>query len=432
MAGLVAARVAAAAGERVVVVDGGHGAAGGSVARGRLADLDVDLGAEGFATRGGAVVGLLTELGIADDVVRPEPSGGTRIVHAGRTLALPRAATLGIPTDLDAAEVAALGPAAHERVRRDATLPAAVGADATTLGALVRARMGDDVVDAFVAPLVAGVHRLDVDDVPVHVLLPGVLDRLAEKGSLAAALAGGSGGALAGLRGGMHRLVEALLADLRQRGVEVVTGPVTRVSREDGDGDADAGWRVRAAGADVVGERLLLACPPWDWPDGVPAAVATAGSAWPLPRDVDLVTMLLARDGGARRTGAVVASGAAVGARALTWSSAKWGWLAERAGERQVLRLTYDGRDATDAEMARAAVADVVAIAGGDLTSSDLLAADRTRWRMPRSAIEPGLAAHRDALTTALAEVSGLEATGGWRVGTGLAWVVDAAGRVAG
>jgi len=44
-----------------------------------------------------------------------------------------------------------------------------------------------------------------------------------------------------------------------------------------------------------------------------------------------------------RGTGVLVAEGAGVGARALTHVSAKWEWVRALAGDRAVLRLSYDG-----------------------------------------------------------------------------------------
>lgn len=415
IAGLVAARTLARAGSPVVVLDGG--ALGGAVTSRRLDGLDLDVGAEGFATRGGTVLALLEELGLGD-VVRPEPIG-TRVYRPTGSIRIPDGAVLGIPTDLRDPALDQLGAAAAGRARQDAELPATVGADATSLGELVRARMGEAVVDAWLRPLVAGVHRLDVDAIAPELLQPGLLSRLTERGSLAAALAGG-GGEVAGLRGGITQLVGALVADLEEAGGSLRPGRATEV-QPDG-----AGWIVGTEdGTELRAAALLLACPPWSWPSGLPTQLARAGAAWPAPRPVDVVTLVMASDGGARRSGVIVADGGGeVAARALTYSSAKWAWVAEAAQGRAVLRLTYDAAALDGVDAVAQAVADAAALTGADWSREDLRAADRTGWLMPRTAVEPAMSGHRDAMRSALAETGSLEATGGWLAGSGLAWAV--------
>lgn len=416
IAGMVAARMLAQADQAVTVLDGAD--LGGAVARRHLDELEVDVGAEGFATRGGTVAALLAELGLADRVVAPEQIG-TWVYRPEGPTRIPDGAVLGIPTDLDDPALAALGADALARARQDATLPAAVGADARTLGALVRSRMGDAVLDAWPRPLVAGVHRLDVDDTPPQVLLPGVLERMAERGSLAAALAG-STGQLGGLDGGIAQLIDALVGELTSSGAVTVPAAALAVEPD------LRGWRVRTSHDTVIhADRLLLACPPWWWPSGLPGPLAEAGRAWPAPHPVDLVTLVLAHDGGARASGVIVADGGAqVLARALTFSSAKWAWLKEQAGDRVVLRLTYDAREGDDEMLVQQALADARRLTGGDWSAADLRAGDRTRWLMARSAVEPSMADHRDRVREQLRTVPDLDATGGWLAGTGLAWSI--------
>lgn len=416
VAGLVAARDIARAGSPVIVLEGDT--PGGAVRSRTLDGLTLDVGAEGFATRGGAVADLLTELDLAERVASPRPVG-TWVHRPEGATRIPDGAVLGIPTDLADTSLDVLGAEAVVRARQDETLGPSVGADAETLGALVRTRMGEAVLRAWCAPLVAGVHRLDVDDVHPEALLPGLLERVRERGSLAGALRGG-GGQLAGLSGGVSQLIDALVGELTTLGGQLVTLGAVAVEPD------LQGWRVRPSDDAVIhAERLLLACPPWWWPSGVPDAVAALARRWPKPRPVDLVTLVLAHDGGGRRSGAIVADGGGrVLARALTYSSAKWAWLAEDAGERAVVRLTYDAVAEPDDDLVGRAVLDAAALTGASWTASDVLAADRTRWSMPRSAVEPGLELLRTAMHDALAGVPLLEATGGWLAGTGLAWTV--------
>ncbi|MGV3711802.1 protoporphyrinogen/coproporphyrinogen oxidase, partial [Pseudolysinimonas sp.] len=276
-----------------------------------IAGVQLDAAAESFATRGGGVQPLLTELGLADDVVSPEPGSAWVQRARGGAVPLPTAGLLGIPADpRDPGVVEALGPRGALRAQGDELLPAAVGTDAATLGELVTVRMGEAVLENLVAPVVRGVYSREARDLPVDAAHPRLRAALAEHGTLAAALralraAAPAGSLVAGLRGGMFRLADALAADVARLGVAVEFGtPVAEVP-----------------------EGAVLAAP------------RAAGRAVTL---VTLVVDAPELDGEPRGSGLLVAEGSAVLARALTHLTAKWAWVAETLPGRHALRLSYD------------------------------------------------------------------------------------------
>ncbi|MDI3329500.1 MAG: FAD-dependent oxidoreductase, partial [Micrococcus sp.] len=191
-------------------------------------DLVLDAGAESFAVRTPAVRELVDELGLADAVVAPNPAGSWLYLPdpagsgAGRAVRSPRVGILGIPGDLGAPEVAeALGAAALERARQDLSLPVerwertVHDGGPATVGAVVRDRMGEGVLQALVAPVVAGVHSADPDTLDLRTVAPGLLEALVAEGSLSRAVAARRaaappGALVASLRGGMHTLTAAL------------------------------------------------------------------------------------------------------------------------------------------------------------------------------------------------------------------------------
>lgn len=354
--GLVAARDLALAGLRTLVLDA-RDAPGGAVRAHEVDGLRLDAGAESYATRGGTVVPLLDELGLADDVVAPEPRGSW--VHlTDRDGPLPVTGLLGVPARPWAPDVRrTLGLAGALRACLDLVLPARVGAGAPTLGALVRARMGSAVVDRLVHPVVGGVHAADPDDVTVDSAAPGLTAAMGRsRGSLARAVgslrAGApAGAAVQGVRGGMHRVVDALVTHVTAHGGVVL--PRTRAAAV--TRDPDGALRVRlestrrdgAAGDDraVRTTRLVLAAPVpvlLDGLDGQDLAGVVPDDGMP----VGLVTLVLdlpALDAAPRGTGVLVGPAADdVGAKALTHATAKWAWLAQAAGPgRHVVRLSY-------------------------------------------------------------------------------------------
>lgn len=447
VAGLVAARELARAGLRTLVLDE-RDAPGGAVRGHDVAGLRLDAGADSYATRNGSVAALLTDLGLGDDVVAPEPRGAWTHLTSGDG-PLPRTGILGVPAFPLAPDVRrTLGARGAARAALDLLLPARVGADATTLGALVRARMGDAVVARLVHPVVGGVHAADPDDLAIDAAAPGLREeRAATRGSLARAVrrlraSAPAGTAVEGVAGGMHRLVDALVADVTAHGGVLLTRTrvesVTRAS----DGTLVLGTQDRhrppRPSRDVRTQRLVVAAPVGvgllDGLDGTDLAGVRLDEGAP----VTLVTLVLdapALDAAPRGTGVLVGPGVDdVRAKALTHATAKWAWTAQAAGPgRHVVRLSYGRADESGALPSGDALVDVAlqdasTLLGVPLGRDALAGSAVVRWTqsLPRPS-----AAHRAAVAAvraAVADLRGVAVCGAWTAGNGLASVVpDAA-----
>jgi oxygen-dependent protoporphyrinogen oxidase len=452
VAGLVAARDLAVAGLRVLVLDAAA-TPGGAVGRHTVAGLDLDAGAESFATRGGTVAALAGELGLGDAVTAPAPLGAWVQLPSGPGT-LPRAGLLGVPVDPWDADVRrTIGLVGALRASLDRLLPRGAGVGpTTTFGSLVRTRMGPRVLDRLVAPVVGGVHAADPADLDVRAVAPGLLPALAERGSLAAAVASlralaPAGAAVGGLVGGMHTLPAALVEDLTRRGGTVEPATVARSVARTGDA-----WSVRVAGPDgdrtLTTPRLVLATPAPVTLDLLTAVLPRlAGVRTDPGADVVLATLVVdapALDRAPRGTGVLVAPSAQGGpdgprAKALTHATVKWPWLAEVAGPgRHVLRLSYgraggagpdpgplaDVGGLTDERLTALALADASMLLGVPLTAGQVAGSARVRWSqsLPRAS-----AAHREAVDAVRSEVAalpGVEVCGAWVAGNGLAAVV--------
>ncbi|NNH03129.1 NAD(P)-binding protein [Microbacterium ulmi] len=355
VAGLVVARRLALAGADVVLHEASD-RLGGTVARHVVGGIPLDAGAESFAVRGGSVAALLAELGLAGDIVDPRPGPAWLQPAEGSPVPLPATALLGIPADPVAADVVAVvGEAAAMRAAELDAMP--LGDVPATLGALVRERHGADVLDRLVTPVVRGVHSIHPDDVPIERAHPALRAALVEHGSLSAAVrslraAAPPGSAVAGLRGGMHRLPAALAEDAARAGVDIRLG--SRVDAFDA--------------AMVVAARSVT---------------APAGEG----RRIHLVTLVVDQDeldAAPRGSGLLVAEGApGIRARALTHATAKWEWLRESAAGRHVLRLSYDDVPADPVETART---DAAALLGVALPRERVLDAARVSWTRPAPA----------------------------------------------
>jgi protoporphyrinogen/coproporphyrinogen III oxidase len=210
-----------------------------------------------------------------------------------------------------------------------------------------------------------------------------------------------------------------------------------------------ARWTLRLAdGETVEADVVVLAAPA----DPALALLATAADSlaeltaldWPAASSVELVTLVLADDrlaAAPQGTGVLVADtpDADVTAKAMTHSSAKWAWVAEAAGPgRHVVRLSYgragraaESRELGDAELRELALKDAGRLLNIPLQESALVAFARTPWT---NALPYATVGQRDRIQRVrdgVESVEGLEVTGSWLTGTGLASVVPDARRVA-
>ncbi|MBL0887308.1 protoporphyrinogen/coproporphyrinogen oxidase [Myceligenerans indicum] len=451
--GLVAAWELTRRGMRVVVLEASE-RAGGPVRGGAFESLPavpVDLGAESFAVRGGAVERLAEELGLP--VEAPATLGAWGFA-AGRAFPLPAAGVLGIPSRPWAADVRrAVGWPGAFRGTLDRVLPRGV-ADLGDLGALVRSRMGRRITDRLVSAVAAGVHSAPLDRLDVDAVAPGLRAAFERTGSLSAAVAtlraaAPPGAAVRGIDGGVHALVDELVGRLDVRTSHRVT-----------DIGPDGGWVVTAATPDgpVVfrAARLVVATagaapllvrrwPGQPGPRPGTQEVPSPSPELPVPdpgADIWLAALLVAApelDAAPRGTGMLVAAGddlrlggrdqAPVRAKALTHATAKWPWLARRVRDAagpgmHVVRLSYGrigepGREPTREE----AVRDASALLGTDLTGR-LRGFVTQRWEGALPPPTPTYRAQVQHFLDVARGVPGLAVTGGWVAGTGLAAIV--------
>ena len=197
------------------------------------------------------------------------------------------------------------------------------------MGTIVRARLGDQVLDRLVDPLLGGIHAGRCDDLSAQALAPQLLAALATgKGlvrGLRAAGPAAEGPAFVTLRGGLGTLVRALSARLDAGGAVVrLRAPVhaldlaepERLTVRPGDGgELDAAACVIAAPAGPAAAILA---------GSAPAATAELdGIAYAGAAIVALAYPPEALAGLPPGTGFVTAGDERL-VRACTWASAKW------------------------------------------------------------------------------------------------------------
>jgi oxygen-dependent protoporphyrinogen oxidase len=462
VAGLVAALQCAKVGLPITVVEASD-RVGGTVRCAELDGLVLDVGAEGFSTRGGHVRALVDDLDLGDDVARPEDR---RVWVAGlpgdAAAALPEGGLLGIPVNPFTSDVRAIiGWRGAWRAYADRLRPVLTIGQERSLGRLVRARVGDRVADRLVAPVTSGVYSADPDDIDVDIAAPGLNAALSRTGSLLSAVAilraareDGDAAVsdedgIRGLEGGMTRLTDALRDRLEQLGARVRTGTsASRVTASDAGGwivevadDLDAesrggeGTGVEGSdGSRLRADAVIVATPESEarrlLAPVVPGLAAKSDSPAPVVETVTLVLDAPGLEAHPRGRGVLTLPGSHAAA-AIAHTSAEWEWIARAADGRQVVRVSFGGpgmppatETMDDADAIALAAREASALLGVPFDGGAVRAAHRARFVQSRPASTIG---HTDAARRAreaIGDVHGLGAVGSWLAGTGLAQVV--------
>lgn len=429
--GLAAAWEAHRQGADVVVLESSD-VPGGKLRTSSVAGLDVDESADAFLARVPDAVGLCSELGIDAELTAPRT--GRAYVWARSALRLlPEQQLLGVPTDLDAvARSGILTPAGIARARQDLTLGNNREHGDEPVAALVRRRLGDEVNDTLVAPLIGGIWAGDCDRLSIQVAAPALADA-AQRGSslirgaqVVRAVANAEAGTPVFLapRGGMARLVDRLVDEL-DGGVWLghTVGALTP------DGPNGSPWRIEPAGLSAT--SVVIATP----------ATVTAellsphapGAARVLAEiehaSVVLVTLAVARDAIEHPldgSGFLVPKRAGLLLTACSWASSKWEHLAGD-GSTVILRASA-GRDGdgramrlSDRELLRALHDDLRLTMGLHADASEIGDVRIGRWH---DAFPQPRPLHLERIATVAEELASrapnVALAGAWAQGVGI------------
>jgi oxygen-dependent protoporphyrinogen oxidase len=477
MAGLVAALDCARVGIRVTVLEASDHV-GGALRAEDIGGLPVEVGAESFATRGGTVRALAESVGLGDRIVTPNPEGAWVAAAKGRMAPLPKAGILGIPSNPLADDVrAVIGWSGALRAYLDRVMPVLTVGTERDLGGLVTRRMGRAVRDNLVAPVTMGVYSSDPEALDVTFAAPGLNRALTTAGSLSGAVAtmraaSRAGSNVEGIVGGMSVLVDAIVRELEHSwGVDIrldtpvselerdadgwlVTVPDTSVSDtsvpEPVEGSTSSGTESPDSGGagTIRADHVIIAIPEAPALELLTRLDPAFADVEPIePPRVDLVTLVVddARlDAHPRGTGMLVAPTAGLTAKAMTHATAKWSWLSERARRlaphRHVLRVSFGKAgedtigDVADSDLVALAVRDLSTMLGFTLDPASIVASRRTTWAGSVPGAVRGQRARSESVRERILAIDGLDVTGGWLAGTGLAAVVPdalaSAGRI--
>ncbi|MCW8095694.1 protoporphyrinogen oxidase [Streptomyces tauricus] len=400
IAGLAAAHRLLNGGAQVTVLEASE-RLGGKLLPGSIAGARVDLGAESMLARRPEAVALAHEVGLADRL-RPPNTAGASIWTRGALRPMPKGHVMGVPGDA-AALSGVLSDEGLRRIERDRDLPRTEVGDDVAVGGFVAERLGREVVDRLVEPLLGGVYAGDAYRISMRSAVPQLFEAARAHASLTEAVreiqakaARGqrpdqqAGPVFMGIEGGVGQLPLAVAASVRARGGEVVTGaPVTELRRVTGDAagaERHEGWRVVAGGRVLTADAVVVA---------VPAGAAAALLAAEAPAaaaelaaveyaSMALITLAYRRDETAlpEGSGFLVPPVDGRTIKASTFASQKWGWIAEENPDTVVLRTSVGRYGET--EILGREDADLVDVSRHDLREATGLTAEPLETRVTR------------------------------------------------
>ncbi|HSN06793.1 MAG TPA: protoporphyrinogen oxidase, partial [Candidatus Angelobacter sp.] len=189
---------------------------GGKIATATVAGLTVDTGPDSLLVRMPAVRALLEDLALADEVEGPAPSGAY-VWTRGALRPLPPASLFGVPERLLPLLTSGLvTPWGLLRAGADLVLPRRELPADPTIAELLRYRLGTQVFDRLVDPMLGGVHAGRADRLSARSAVPEVMSLLEGARSVYLTMRRrekrpASGPALVSLPGGMGRLLDTLV-----------------------------------------------------------------------------------------------------------------------------------------------------------------------------------------------------------------------------
>ncbi|MDQ1481926.1 MAG: protoporphyrinogen/coproporphyrinogen oxidase [Actinomycetota bacterium] len=413
---------------------------GGKVATQEFSGHLVDTGPDALLVRVPAMAALLEELGFSDQLVAPAGLGA-HVWSRGQLRRLPTGTLFGVPDRLlPLLKSRLMSPAGLARAALDLVLPRRHAASPDpSIADLVSPRLGKQVFDRLVEPLLGGVHAGRAAELSAHSTVPDI-EALARKNrSLYFGLrkmrrnAPPSTGApiLITLAGGLVRLVDAIVDGLAGEDLRV-NAAVNRITK------TETGYLVELAdGQSIKADAVVLAT----------QAFATAGLLGDLAPDaaavlaeipyVDVATIWLAYPRSAigrplDGTGFLVPPEEGRLLVGCTWSSAKWPHLADdnlvlircmvgRRGDRRWMDLD----DQTLVRRVQDELVESMGLTGGPV---------HQRIHPWPKAMPQYLVGHQDrlkALDSAIQNLPGLYLTGAAYRGVGLASCVADAKRTA-
>jgi protoporphyrinogen/coproporphyrinogen III oxidase len=402
---------------------------GGKILTDHIEGVPVEAGPDWFVTRQPWATELCRSLGLGQALVPPARSGAY-LWLGGRLLRLPDNFVRGIPVNPWAAVTGGLlSVAGALRASADLGLPGPLRGPDVSIGHLIRRRLGSEVLERLVDPVLAGSRAGRADEMSLAAAAPE-LDVVARSRSslilgLRQSMRNSGSGAVPpflGIEGGMTRLVDALVSSLARRAEMLLGERLERLLRD--------GRRFRletAGGRKIAADGVVLAIPAFAAADALhKVSEGAARQLRAIPyASAAVVTLVYPPGAGSPPRDVAGLLVPSIEGRALTaasWYSQKWP-QAKLPGEAIVMRC-FVGRatddpapDLDDERMARRVIAEIGAAAS---LSGEPRLVRVVRWDRALPEYAVGHNERLDRIYAALEDVPGVALAGAGYRGSGL------------
>ena len=250
---------------------------GGKIWSSAVGDRIVDSGPDTFLARVPQGKQLCDELGLSDELVAPVSPVPAYFHRDGELCPIPAGTVLGVPTDLEA--LAASGAVSADGVARaaeDLSLPPTdlydhAGVE-VSVGAYCRARLGNEVTERLIDPLIGGINASDIDRLSLRSGAPQLWNAANQSRSIIKGLratrpdvgatlgsAGTNEPVFLSLPGGLDRIITALVERLPPSSLHL-NSPITDLAQAT-VGGASADHIIIGAPADVAARLTASSAP---------------------------------------------------------------------------------------------------------------------------------------------------------------------------
>ncbi|WP_221568864.1 protoporphyrinogen oxidase [Alkalihalobacillus sp. TS-13] len=292
-------------------------------------DFVIERGPDSYLKRKKAMTDLIERLGLDYDLVNNH-AGQAYILHGTNLYPMPEGAVMGVPTEISPFLASGLfSLKGKARAGLDLVLPKSRTKGDQSVGAFFKRRLGDEVVENLIEPLLSGVYAGNIDKISLESTFPQFQDIESQYRSLIMGMKQtkpkksekSSKGAFLTLKKGLSSLVKALEDSLAGR-VELKIGTTV-----EGLNKSDSGYALHLSdGAQIEADEVVMTVPARkaakffnddikELIGEVPAtSVATIAMAFPesaIPGSFD-------------GTGFVISKKSPFTITACTWTNLKW------------------------------------------------------------------------------------------------------------
>lgn len=395
----------------------------------------IEHGPESFLAMKPRGIGLAKELGLEPQFQTTNSANrGSLIMKNGRLYPMPEGLTGLIPSQFGPmARTPLVSPVGKLRMAMDFVIPAKKQDTDESLGSFVRRRLGNDIYEHLIEPLMAGIYSGNGDELSLAATFPQLRAAEREHGGLikgvlaqkktqkARPIGHQAPMGFLSFRHGVQELVDALEQAILANGGEIRTGTPVTVLSHDHDG-----FTLQTDTRDLEFDGVILAAPVHVQAQLLAGLAPEAAAAMAeIPQVSSAVVMLgyreTATDKAPNNYGYLSPRAEKRSVKAVTWMSSKW---EHRAPEGHFLVRGFLGR-AGEEQMLSASDDDLVAMVRQEIADTANISGDPMLVRVVRlNAASPqytlGHLDRVDRIRRDVGRIPGLEIAGNMLAGVGI------------